>query len=561
MQRAIRLARGARVSLPVAEERPLAPSRQVAAARVGAPALLVLLALLAALPLAAVEIPPFFDYLNHLSRAHIIAEFDASPTFRDWFEPASLLIPNVGADLSLLALRSVTDTLTAGRLLLLAIAWGTLGGAAALGRAASGRVSPWPAFAALVLFNEMLHWGFLNYALGLALLLWGLAAWIALGARARRLQIATGCVFALLIFFCHLVAFGLFVIAVAAIELEAVLAERRKRGGAVLPLLRARLPAALVAAAPLALFVIGSPSSGLPPAPAFNFSPFEKLSPFTRLLSSGSPVLDAFVLTAAAALLAALIVLGRVRLDRRLGFAAAALFLAQMAMPYSAMHSFFVDNRVATATVLVLLSGLATRNRAPSNTERLGWGALALLLALRSAALVQGWGAAEAELREARSAFDALPRGSLLIGATPTGFEYGTYWFATRSRTPPHEHTASLATIEREAVVPAIFAKPRQNPLVFDPPTAMIKRMSLGPIPRLRVGWHFAALSQRLRLARAEMDAAGHADQPIFVFAADLACADWPPGFGFRPVACGSFFSIATFRPNGRFVPIPRSER
>ncbi|WAJ29244.1 hypothetical protein [Antarcticirhabdus aurantiaca] len=548
------------MSLPVAGERPLASLKQVAAARAGAPALLGLLALVAALPLAAVEIPPFFDYLNHLSRAHVIAELDTSPTFRDWFEPATFLIPNVGADLALLALQTFTDTLTAGRLLLLAIAWGTLGGAVALGRAASGRMSPWPAFVALVLFNEMLHWGFLNYALGLALLLWGLAAWLVLAPRSRRAQIAAGCVFALLIFFSHLVAFGLFVIAVAAIELEAVLAERRRRGGALLPLLRARFSAALIAAAPLALFAIGSPSNGLPPAPAFNVSPFEKLAPFTRLLSSGNPVLDAAVLLGTAAFLAVLLAFRRIRLDRRLGFAATALFLAQMAMPYSAMHSFFVDNRVATATVLVLLSGLATRKGAPSNTERLGWSALALLLALRSAALVQGWSAAEAELREARAAFEALPRGSLLIGATPTPFEYGTGWFATRSRNPPHEHTASLATIEREAVVPAIFAKPRQNPLVFEPPTAMIKRMSLGPIPRLRSGRDFAALSQRLRAARAEMDAAGYAAQPILVFASDLACADWPPGYGFRPLACGSFFSIAAFRPNGSFVPIPRSE-
>jgi hypothetical protein len=556
------------VSLPAAGEgsapRAVLPrfGRSDALARAGAPLLVALLALLAALPLAAVEIPPFFDYLNHLSRARILADLGASPTFRDWFAPASLLIPNVGADLALLALQGVTDTLGAGRLLLLAIAWGTLGGAVALGRAASGRISPWPAFAALLLFNEMLHWGFLNYALGLALLLWGLAGWLALAAPERRgRQVALGCLVALLIFFCHLVAFGLFVIAVAAVELDGALAQRTRRGATWTAALRPRLPAAWIAAAPLALFLLGSPSSGLPPAPAFNFAPFEKLAPFTRLLSSGNPALDAFVLLAAAGLLGALVLSGRAALDRRLGLAAAALLLAQMIMPYSAMHSFFVDNRVASATALVLVSGLSTRRAAPAGTERFGWGALALLLTLRSAALVQGWGAAQAELREAGAAFETLPRGSLLVGATATPFEYGTWWFATRSRNPPHEHTASLATITREAVVPAIFAKPRQNPLVFAPPSPMIKRMSLGPIPRLRAPRDFEALAQRLRAARAEMDAAGHAAQPILVFASDLACADWPPGYGFRPVACGSFFSIMAFRPSGSFVRVPRAER
>lgn len=503
------------------------------------------IACLAALPVLATGTVPLFDYANHLSRAHVLAGWARSATFQAWFEPSSFLIPNVLSDLLLVALTHAAGAEAAGRLLLLLIAAVTLGGALALGRASAGRMEIWPLFTAVFLYNEMLLWGFLNYTLGLGVLLWGIAAWLGLEGRSRRLQLSAGALFALATFFSHLVSFGLFAIAVAMLEMWRVAANRTdlRSGASRLGALRRLAASAGIFVPAAALFFGLSPSSSLPAEPHFNFAPFHKLSPLTRLLASGQPVTDTGVLLGVLILLSALWATGRLAVDRRLGAVAAGFLLALLLLPYSALQSFFIDSRIAIAIVLVMLPAL--RSRLPGHGPAgIGLAGLVLLMTVRTAALTQQWSVWDDEYRRIVSAFDLIPRGSVLIAASAAPFEYAAGWFSTRTVNPPHEHTASYATIRRDAIVPGIFAKRGQNPLVFSPPSPSVAEIALGPIPRAGKAEHLRRLAYRASAVRSELDRAGLAHQGVYVVAFHVRCADWPMALPIGATVCAEGFSI-----------------
>ncbi|WP_181706014.1 hypothetical protein [Chthonobacter rhizosphaerae] len=498
---------------------------------------------LACLPVALTAYPPIFDYPNHVSRAHVLATMDGGSVFADWFERASYLIPNVSTDLALVGLTHLVGAEAAGRVVLLVIVSATLSGALALGRTVTGRLEPWPAFVAIFLYNEMLHWGFLNYLLGLAGLLWGVTAWVWLGRRSRALQLLTAAVLAMLLLFCHLVAFGLFAVAVAAYEITDIALDP-----AMKPLEAARRRVAKRLALSASVFLpalahhVALNAGGLPAAPLFNYHPFEKISPFTRLLSSGAPVTDAAVLIATLAVLGVLWRRGTIRVEPRLGAIAAAFAACLLVLPYSLMHSFFVDNRIATAVAFLALAGIQTRGGPAA--DRVGWAAVFVLASARTALVVLTWTAADREIKDMIAGLDQLPTGGLVISATAAPFEYGTGWFYTRTINPPHEHTASWATVRRDAIVPAMFAKAGQNPVVFSPPSAMLKAISLGPIHRTSSSAGQRALLFRAAKVRAELDQAGLPGQSLYVAAFGTTCKEWPSGLPLRPAVCGGAYSI-----------------
>lgn len=515
-------------------------------ARALATVVLVILPL-ALLPILLVAHPPLFDYPNHLSRAHVLADLQEDSPFGHWFAAGGWVLPNVSTDIILVELTRLMGAEQAGRLLLAVIATGLLGGAVALGRIASGRFEPWPAYAAVLLLGEMLHWGFLNYLFGVALLLVALAVHLAL-RRHRVASTLVAAVFAVLILLSHLVAFGLFAVGLAAIEWMDVMgtpALRPVRDHRRAVLHRFGWIAAAVAPAAV-LHLAVSRANDLPFAPMFNYTAFEKLAPFTRLLSAGSPVLDGLELIALVAVLGGFAVTGRIGAHRHLLAVAGAFALCLLVLPYSAMHSFFVDNRIAVAASLVLVAALRTRRR---SAETWGWRILVVLVVLRTATVGTAWWQAEAETDAILADLDRLDRGGVLIPATTVPFEYGTGWFYTRTINPPHEHTASWATIRRDAIVPSIFAKRGQNPLIFSPPSRTLKMISLGPIGRVPGIAGRRWLTFHAASVRAQLDRAGFADIPVHVVIVGTTCGYVPPHPLLRQAACGRNHMILEVRP------------
>src|SRR6185437_16978514 len=108
------------------------------------------------------------------------------------------------------------------------------GGTAMLHRVLFSAWSAWSCLAFLLLYSRILLWGFLNYLFGLGLALLALAAWIALARRPAALRFALGVVFALALFFAHLLAFGLYGVMAMGYELGRVIRSRAAPARALL---------------------------------------------------------------------------------------------------------------------------------------------------------------------------------------------------------------------------------------------------------------------------------------------------------------------------------------
>lgn len=488
---------------------------------------------LVALPVLAAAYPPLFDYANHLARAHVLAELDRSTIFQAHFFRGGLLIPNVLADLVVLALIPVVGVMAAGKLLLLLSFALTLTGAFALNRQLAGEASPWPLLTALVLYNEDFFWGFLNYNLGLGIMLWALACWGAVARRPAGWRLACGTAFALVIFLAHLVAFGLYAVAVAVLELH-YLARERKGFGRLLVAGAQFVP-------PLALFATLSPSAELALAAEFDFSVFGKVMPFARLLSSGNPALDMATLALLAGGVALALLAGVVRCLGALAWVAAAFLALVACLPFSLLGSFFLDSRIIVAVALIFLASLSPGPR------RLhpAWVVVALLVgvAVRSGGLAADWRQQDDSYRQVIAALDRVPVGSVIVTGVGYGFELGD-WVVTRRIKPAHEHTTLYATIRRRALVPNIFAHQGQNPLVFRSPLDDLTRAAANPVARV------TEIGDARWLVQQVLPIADHRTQvwpvipAVYVIGYRVPCDWWPTDMPVRLAACTSDFSL-----------------
>lgn len=500
---------------------------------------------LAALPVLASSYPPLFDYANHLARAHVLAELDRSTIFQAHFFRGGYLIPNVLADLVVLALIPLLGVLAAGKALLLLGLALTLTGAYALNRQVAGRASPWPLLTALVLYNEDFFWGFLNYNLGLGLMLWALAGWLALARRPAHWRLAGGAVFALVIFLAHLVAFGLYAVAVLVLEAHR-LARARHGGGRLLVAAGQFVPA-------LALFATLSPAAQLALAAEFDFSVFGKVMPFARLLSSGNPLLDVATLGLLAGGVGLALAAGAARCLRPLLWVAAAFLALVATLPFSLLGSFFLDSRIVAAVALVALASLAPGRR----TLHPAWTAVPLLvlLAVRSGGLALDWRRQDHSYAGVVAALDRVPVGSVIVTGVGYGFELGG-WVATRTIKPAHEHTTLYATIRRSALVPNIFAHQGQNPLVFRSPLDDLNRAAANPVARVTEIGDARWLVQQVLPIADHRTRVWPAIPAVYIIGYGVPCAWWPTDMPLRVAACTPDFSLVEVL-GGITEPVP----
>lgn len=491
---------------------------------------------LLALPVAAVRYPPLFDYANHLARAHVLGQLESSAVFQAHFVGGGFLIPNVLADVVVLALSPAVGVPMAGKLLLVLTFVLTLGGAYGLNRQLAGGFSPWPLLCAAVLYNEDFFWGFLNYNLGLGLMLCALAWRCAARSRRVRWRMAGDTVCALAILFAHLVAFGLYAIAVAVLELCWLVRQRpgwRAAGG------RLAAAAGPLLVPPL-LFAALSPSAELALAAGFDFSVFGKIMPFARLLSSGNPALDVACAAALVAGVAGALAAGVARLIGGLALVAGLYLVLVLTLPFSLLGSFFLDSRIIVAVALVFLAALA-----PGRGMHPGWvaGAIVLLVGARSVGLTEDWRRQDQGYAQVVATLDTVPAGSVIVTAVGYGFELGD-WVTTRRVKPAHEHTTLYATIRRDALVPNIFARPGQNPLVFRSPLEALNRAAANPVARVtEIGDARWMVQQVLPIA----DHRTEVQPPIpavYVIGYRVPCEWWPADLPIRRVACTAEFSL-----------------
>lgn len=410
----------------------------------------VLLSLLAAIPLVTVKLPPILDYPNHMARMYLIAVLPGATDLARYYRIAWDPLPDLAFDAVVPWLMHGMSVEVAMQLALGVTLLALAGGCIALHRAAFHRWSLWPLFAFLLLYNRVLLWGFLNYLAGLALMLWALAAWVAMERKPVLLRVAVGAIAATAIYLAHLAAFGCYAVAIVAFSLAPHGTERVD----VIAKLRRAAPA-LVSLLPGIILFLDGPTSGA--STHFGYgNPLRKFDLPVSVFDNYNRIFDGTTFAVVLIAVIAGLKWRAIILHDRLRWSLAALLVAFVIVPTRLLSASGIDHRlpIAIALVFVAVSGWGAVSTKRRQTIT---GLLLALLLVRMAVIETVWLRADREYDALRPMFDKIAPGAKVTVAAPvTDVQAGGV---------PLYHFATLAVIERHAFVDTMFADPHQQPL------------------------------------------------------------------------------------------------
>lgn len=193
------------------------------------PVFLGLLLFAVAIPLLGPPVPPLTDLPGHMGRYHVQLNLAHSPELRQYYGFDWAVIGNLGVDLLIVPMARLFGLELGTKLIVLAIPVLTAAGFLLVAREVHGRIPPTALFALPLTYSYPFQFGFVNFALSVALCFLALALWIRLGRNGRfRLRallfVPIGC----LIWLCHIYGWGM--LGVLAFGAEAAAQRDRGRG-------------------------------------------------------------------------------------------------------------------------------------------------------------------------------------------------------------------------------------------------------------------------------------------------------------------------------------------
>jgi hypothetical protein len=420
--------------------------------------------LVALIPILNCTVPPIHDYPFHLARADILASLDSSEFLQAHYIVGSFFLPNVGMDVAMIPLTRTLPILVAGRVFLATVLLVMLGGTVALHASLHRRLSLWPLLAAFFLYNWIFIYGFLNYLLGVGLMLWATAGWIALHRRPVVWRLAWATVMALVLLACHLEALGLFAVVIGGMELQrGFRMARTSPAAAVRDVALAALPFIIA----LAAFVLLSPTAGqVKEVMGYHGGRAWKPMVFYRTLLNPAEWSDLSMLSPLAIGLAWALWRRRLHIARPMVTALVLLVVTFAVMPFYLFGSQFGDARLPIAILLVAIA--ATAVTGVSRRTRLVVGLCALaLLTVRSVAIASDWAASDRRIAAFTEAFRLLPDGTTLYATTAGPYPTIDYRDAAGLALwhPPLKHVVSLASLGRPIFVASTWADPYKQPM------------------------------------------------------------------------------------------------
>jgi hypothetical protein len=419
------------------------------------------LVLLCILPLLLTAHLPLTDLPNHLARQYILRDWPTSPSFRQFYEVRWALVPNLALEIFVLAARQVMSIDMAVRMFCIVTILLLFFGTRLVNRTLSGGVSRVYRVAPLLCYGGPFQYGFLSYCFGIGLALVLFGAWLNLRGRRVALRAVFLVVSGFALLLCHLVAYGLFALAVGICELT----DGSSTAGLARPLTRLRrivLP--IVALVPVfLLFLWLSPTANGAAGNAILFSSLhEKLRSLLSITFFTSPRLEGALLVLAVVGLAVALLTRTVRFHPTGLLIVAAMTLVWLAMPNIAMGASFIDYRFPWAIAFFLLASLIPGARYPGLvTPFATW--FGVLVIVRIAIIAVFWLSWEPTLTAIDQALSRLPIGSRVMvieGRLASGIPF---------REPDLANVASYVMARRQGFEPAMFASIAGQILYFQP--------------------------------------------------------------------------------------------
>ena len=408
-------------------------------------ALFVALMAAALIPIATHPLPPLADYVNHLARAHVIDAIGSDANLARFYTVEWQIIPNLMIDLVVPILHRFMDIYLAGQIFTI-LAFVLIGsGTLALNRALIGRWSVLPLVALPLLYNGVLLVGVMNYIFGIGLALWGLAAWVALRDRRWPWRLAISTLFALALFLCHLYAVGLYGLGLLAVELHRLWSQRAEPA---LPLVGDFLATGLPFLPIVALLMAG-PTWNVAGVPAY-WELGGKLEGLMAAVNVYYPAV-AYGLIAVVAVAAVYAWSRGALIFHPVGWAVLAVgIVAYLVMPRALFGAYLADQRlpIAVAFMAIACFDIDLRHRA---ARRGMVTLLALLLAARIVEVQSVWDHLDRGTEEFLQSVKTIKRGARVLVV------YGDRSSCKEISDFNLVHAASLATIERSALVSTAF--------------------------------------------------------------------------------------------------------
>ena len=465
----------------------------------------VLMWLVAVAPLVFATYPLLHDYPSHLARIHILVHWHASPALQRWYDLHAFLLPNMGMDLLAWALAQLVPVDVAGRLVIAASLGTILSGCLVLHRHLHGAYACWPLVAAVFLYNRVFLFGFLNYLLGVGLLLWATGLWIAWRSAAPWRRFLWGTGWAVVLFFCHLAALGVYAVILVGYEVQRSATTARiswQLAG------RDLLVSAATFILPVWLFLWSSTAVAVGgTGEAFRDTAHLRVwKPLTayQAVMAGQPFLDTVLLAALAVGSVTVVIDGRLRVAKAMYGPLALLLVTYLVMPFHALGVAYADSRLPVAILMVVIGSthLSLRRRTANRALLAG---LVAVLVVRMLVLATEWQRDERVTRVLVTAFAALPPGGILFAASeapPPTYAYG--FMDLLFLRPPLNHVTGLATLQQPIFVPVIFANRSQQPItVRSRYAALYAFQEQNPLPVASAA-DLAAITNQIRRLLAE---------------------------------------------------------
>jgi hypothetical protein len=413
--------------------------------------LFVAFMVVALIPVLTHRLPPLADYVNHLARMHVINEIGEDPDLSRFYSIDWAIIPNLMIDLVVPFLGEVVNIYAAGQAFTVLSFLLIVSGVLALNRALFGRWSVLPLIAIPLLYNGVMLVGVMNYIFGIGLALWALAGWVMVRERALPLRLALSTLFVVALFFCHLFAVGIYALGLLAFELQRLW---EKREEPIWP----RLFDFVATGIPFlagGILIMAGPTLNTPGFSA-GWEFWGKFHGLLLAINVYYPLVGLALVAVVAVVGAYAVRLGALRFHP-VGWAVLAVGVAvYLALPNVLLAAHLADQRlpIALAFILIACFDLQLRTR----TARHAFIAvLSLVVVMRVIEVQAVWNDISPRAEEFLKSVRMIERGKriLVVHGSGSGDDEIT--------NNDLMHAASLATIERSALVTTAFTVPGKH--------------------------------------------------------------------------------------------------
>jgi hypothetical protein len=413
--------------------------------------------LLISIPIWTHPLPPLSDYVNHLARMKVLATLDQNPRLAEYYTINWQVIPNLTMDIMVPWLaRMGINIYVAGQIYMVTMFALIMSGALALNRALIGRWSTTPLFGYPLLYNFVFLVGLMNYLFGIGIALWAMAGWVALRERAWPWRYLLSAACALVLFFCHLSALGIYGVGILSYEMLRLWERRREPWPArVIEFVCGGLP--FLAVTPLLAL---SPTMGL--ASSVYWEQRGKIDGLMYVIADYSDITAFLIVTV---LGGAIIWAVRHRVLRFHPLVAVLLIVGgviYLALPRVMFDTYMTDQRVPIGIAFMVLAcgDLELRRRLVRR------GFMVVLIVLIAGRLIEidyNWSQLSDSTSQFRSSVKRIAPGSKVFVA------YSDRSMGDDVRDLGLVHAACIATIERSALVTTLFTVPGKQILHVKP--------------------------------------------------------------------------------------------